>query len=145
MLTKLLPNDIEKYWGVIRQVAYENIADIKTEEQLISLLEKLMLGHVICWLYSKKVEDGYVTTGLILTTFIADDIAGVRSLLIYLAYAFEELDDLAYAESFIALCKYAKSQNCVNMITYTDVPKLIEQAKSINASVNQRLIVFDLL
>lgn len=142
MLVRLLPDDIENRWPVIKEALIKSIPSIieKNNDSINRLLFALLDGTLHCWL-SVEHKDGEPKIGAILTTTIVVDIpSGSKNLLIYSISAYEPLSQELISEGYKSLQEFAKSMKCFKIIAFTDIPRVIEMAKSIGGEATQTLI-----
>lgn len=140
MLIKLLSEQIAKYWDVIKYAVEESVPPIANEnyDKMNRILEALLNGSMDCWVSvndeNKKIE------AIVVTTFSEDYCSGVRNLLIYSIFGYNEISDKSWAEGFETLSKWAKSCGCIRIIAYTDVDRIKEVVNSIGGNTRYSLV-----
>jgi len=147
MITKLLPDQIAKFWDIIKYAIEESLPPIVTKDSdsMNRILSTLLSGKISCWVSYDKSEEISKFNAVILTKIIFDDATYTKNLLLYSVYAYAE-DQIAskfWMEGFAFMSKYALAQGCDRLIAYTDVPYLIEMAKLYDADM-QTFISFNI-
>jgi len=140
MLVKLLSDQIANYWNVIRYAIEQALPPIANEEynKMNRILESLLNGSMDCWVSvdeeNKKIE------GVMVTTFSEDYCSGVRNLLVYSVFGYNEISNKSWSEGFETISKWAKHNGCYRIIAYTDVERIKEVVKSLGGEARYTLI-----
>ena len=108
------------------------------------ILSSILSGNTQCWVSYKKEKDNNVFEGVSLTKFLYDEASGTKNLLLYTVYGYEQVMESSWMEAFLAVAKYAMSQGCNQVVTYTNVPYLIDKAKKYGADADYTFISFDI-
>lgn len=145
MLTKLLPDQISKFWNIISYALDQSppITLTSPKDWKNRILSSALSGKIIVWASYTKGEVNKFE-GLALTTILHDDLMMANSLLIYYVYGYTKVSESSWKEGIIALAKYAKSKNCLNIVAYTNDEKLIEVVKLLEAKADITFITFDI-
>ena len=130
MLIKLLPNQLGKYWDIIRYgiVSTDSPITGKSSENIREILRSLVIGTTQCWFIfdEKKVFHGYVLTN------IADDgISKLRFLNIYDLYAYKQLTLPLWKDGLDTLVQFAKDNRCHKITAYSDNSQIVASAEKI--------------
>jgi len=132
MVTKLLPDQIAKFWPVIKYAVEQSVPPTVGEhpDKMNRILSAMLSGKLDVWVSYQHQEDGVTKfDGIGVTQILYDEASHTKSLLIYAVYAYEKTVPETWAEAYEAVGKYALSQGCNRYIAYSSVPFIIEQAK----------------
>lgn len=143
MLTKLLPDQISKFWTVISHAVQQSLPPTVGEnpDKLNRILSAALAGKVDVWASYEK-GDANRFEGLVLTRILYDDASDTRNLLLYCVYGYDKVSNESWANGFRALVKYANGIGCQQIIAYTDVPYLVELAKRLGGEAKYTFISF---
>ena len=146
MLTKLLPEQISKFWDVIKYAVEQSLPPIVGEspDKMNRILSSALSGKVEVWASYNKGDKVNKFDGIVLTKMLYDDASDTRNLLIYCLYGYEEVNDVSWFDGFESLVKYAKSRGCLQIIAYSDIPYMIDIAKRLGGEADYTFISFDL-
>ena len=146
MLTKLLPDQVSKFWPIIKYGVEESLPPLVTGEnpdRANRILSAALSGKIEVW--ASYVREKMVRLeGIILTQFIYDYASDTKNLLIYAIYGYSSTDSNTWIEGLTLLAKYAKETKCNGMIAYSANPSIVENAKKFGANVDYTFISFDL-
>lgn len=145
MLTKLLPEQISKFWPVIKYAVEESLPPTVGEhpDKMNRILSSTLSATTEVWaMYEKGSE--VKLEAIVLTRLILDDASGTRSLLIYCLYGYNEISEDEWKDGLMALVKYAKSNKCSRIVAYSSIPHLISMADKFGADTEYTFISFDL-
>ena len=128
MLTKLLPDQISKFWDIIRYAIEESLPPVAGEspDKMKKILTSLLCGKSECWASYEKTEEIRKLEAIVVTRISYDDVSDTRSLLIYSLYSYEGMSQASWKSGLTSLVKYARSKKCERIIAYTEVPGIIE-------------------
>ncbi len=118
MLVKLLPNQIIKYWDLLKPGIGDALQQLdgNLPERLNEILGDLLIERMQCWVY---VKDENIITALV--TALMEGFAGDKNkLVVYAMYAFEEITDEDWIDGFATLSKFALSRDCEYVVGNTD-------------------------
>lgn len=144
MLTKLLPDQISKFWDVIKYAVEQSLPPTVGEhpDKMNRILSSALCGKVDVWVsYTKKESSRF--EGIVLTRILYDDASETRNLLIYCLYGYGDVSSESWIEGLGAIAKYAKARKCSSVIAYTDIPYVIDLAKKLGAESSYTFITFD--
>ena len=118
MLTKLLPEQISKFWDVIKYAVEESLPPIVGEhpDKMNRVLASAMSGDLSIW--AAHVENKF--EAILCTRILFDDVSNTRNLLIYCFYGYEVINKQSYVDGIRTLVNYAASKRCSQIIAYTD-------------------------
>jgi len=144
MLTKLLPDQIAKFWDVIKYAIEESLPPIVGEhpDKMNRILTSLLCNKTECWIRYRK-EDKTIFEGIALTRFLHDDASNTKNLLIYCLYGYDKTTDETWTESISLLCKYAKKHKCSDVVAYTDIQYMIDKAKQLGGEAKYTYVSFN--
>jgi len=133
MLTKLLPDQVAKFWDIIKYAVEESLPPIVGEhpDKINRILSSILCGKTDCWASYRKEENNTIFEGIALTRILFDDASNTRNLLLYCIYGYEKVDKSSWDEDFMMLIKYAKAHKCNDIIAYSDIPEMIKRAIAI--------------
>lgn len=142
MLTKLLPDQIAKFWDIIKYALDESLPliVIRNNDTMNNILASLLNGSLQCWVSYEKSEEKGTINGLIITTIAIDFASKTKNLLVYAAYAYKNNDLSVWKTGYETLAKWAKFRNCSNITAYSDNLRVIKLAKLLSGDVSQTFI-----
>ena len=147
MITQLLPDQISRFWPVIKYAVEQALPPTIGEhpDKMNRILSGMLCGKLDVWASYRHLEDGTTKfDGIGVTQILYDDASNTKSMLIYAVYAYENTLPETWAESFESVSKYAISKGCNRYIAYSSVPHVIEQAKRFGADTSNTFISFPL-
>jgi len=130
MLTKLLPDQVAKFWPIIKYAVEESLPPIVGEhpDKMNRILSAALRGDLDVWASYDREYNKF--EAILITQFLYDDASNTKNLLLYCLYGYESINPSSWTDGFEALTKYAKEKKCNSMIAYTANPKVVELAKS---------------
>ncbi len=147
MLTKLIPEQISKFWPIIKYAIEESVPPTVGEhpDKMNRLLSGMLSGKLDVWASYDHLEDGTTKfNGIAVTQILYDDASNTYSLLFYAVYAYDKTTDKTWLEGYETLSKYAVSKGCTRFIAYSTLPYLIEMANKYGADTSYTFISFPL-
>ena len=146
MLTKLLPDQISKFWDIIKYGIEHSLPPTVGEhpDKMNRILASLLSSKMQCWASYTKSEEGNKFEGIIITKLLYDDSSNTKNLLIYCLYGYENVDTQSWPNGFDKIALYAKSLGCAKVVAYTSIPHMIEVAKHLGADTSYTFVSFDL-
>jgi len=144
MITKLLPDQIAKFWPIIKYAVEESLPPTTGDhpDKMNRVLSSMLSGSTKVWVSYKHPDNKF--EAVIVTKFIYDDDSGTKNLLIYCLYGYEPISQDSWTEGAIALFKYAKANRCSMIVAYTANPLVVEIAKKYGADTSYTIITIDL-
>ena len=142
MLTQLLPDQIAKFWDIIKFGIEESLPPMVSDhpERMNNVLASLLSGKAQCWVSHRNTEEGKVFEGVVITKVMVDDITATKNLLIYSVYGYTETNAETWQQGFMAIAKYAISKGCQCIVGYTDIPDIIKIVKKFNGEARYAFI-----
>lgn len=142
MLTKLLPDQVAKFWDVIKYAVEQSLPPIAGEhpDKMNRILSSILCSKTECWASYRKEDNNTIFEGIALTKLLHDDASNTRNLLLYCIYGYEGVDKNSWDEAFITLVKYAKFHKCNDIIAYSDIPEMIRRAEAIGGEAKYTFI-----
>jgi len=146
MILRLLPEQVSKFWDVIKYAVEESLPPIVGDhpDKINRILSSALSGKIEVWASYTKNEGALTLGGIALTKMLYDDASDTRNLLIYCIYGYGDISNDIWIKGFETLAKYAKSRKCLQMIAYSNLPNIISLAKRLGGETDYTFISFDL-
>jgi hypothetical protein len=137
MLTKLLPDQISKWWEIIWPTIEASLPPTAGSDIAISrnILSSLLSDNMQCWVDYVRDENKVMIKGIGTTTFVYDLCTNAKFLLIYTAYAVEKTSSEEWIEGYNTIVNFAKKSNCERIVAYTQNPKIVKNGQSAGAEL----------
>lgn len=131
-----MPDQVTKFWDVIKYAIEESIPPIATNNVnlLNNILMSILSNKTQCWASYEKNEKGNRFEGIMLTQVVCEEASNTKNLLIYAMYGFDPVSSKSWKDGLEATVKFAKSQGCRQIVGYTDLNNLVELAKKLGGS-----------
>ena len=131
MLTQLLPDQISKFWPIIKYGIEQSVPPTVGEhpDKMNRLLSAALCGKLDVWVSYKHLDNVTKFEAMVVTQITYDEASNTKSLLIYALYAYADIAEESWTEAYMALGKYALSKGCSRYIAYTSVPFIVQKAK----------------
>ena len=131
MLTKLLPDQIAKFWDIIKYAVENSMPPTAnwTPNMSSKVLTSLLCGKSQCWISYIMKEDQRILEGVVVTEILHDHVSDTKNLLIYCIHGYSESQKSSWLDGLKTLVKFAASRRCKNIVGYTDVPSIINIVK----------------
>jgi hypothetical protein len=146
MLTQLLPDQISKFWPIIKyavEAALPPITQGEHPDKMSRILSGMLSGKLDVWASYKHQEDGVTKfEGIVVTQILYDDASNIYNLLIYAIFAYENTTPDTWTDGYETLVKYARSKRCTNIVAYSSVPHIVNLARGLGADTNFTFISF---
>jgi len=144
MLTQLIPDQVSKFWDVIKYGIEESLPPIVSEhpDRMNRILSSLLCYKIQCWV-SYTRSDTTKFEGLVLTRVLYDDATDTRNLLIYCLYGYNETNAQTWTDGLLSLAKYAQSKRCNRIIAYSDVPYIVSLVEKLGGEAKYTFLSFD--
>lgn len=145
MLIRLLPEQVSKFWNIIKYAIEQSLPPIAYEhpDKLNRILSAALSGKVEVWASYKKDQEENILEGIVITKILYDDASNTKNLLIYCLYGYEKVDSNSWLIGLTAIAKYAKSRKCNQIIAYSDLPYIINVAKYLGGETKYTFLSFD--
>ena len=146
MITKLLPDQISKFWDIISYAIENSLPPTVGEhpDKMNRILSSCLCGRLEVWASYNKSEDIIKFEGIVLTRIVFDDSSYTRNLLIYCLYGYEDVNKESWSKGLMALLKYARKKRCSKISAYTDSEYIIKLAENLGASSAYTYLSFDI-
>jgi len=136
MLQQIMPEQVPYYWEAIKDKVDETLPKIPGEKnKLNNILASLLNGSMLCWIGYRMVGDRKKSNAFLLTSFVDDDLAEVRGLLIYCLFSIGRMDRSFWTEGFEALRKFGLSKGCTRLIAYSRDDFIIRMMRDLGGEV----------
>jgi len=144
MLTRLLPDQIAKFWDIIKYGIEQSLPPVIGEhpDKMNRVLSSCLSGKIQCWASYTRGEET-IFEGVVLTQILYDDASYTKNLLIYCLYGYEDVNGQSWFNGIGTLAKFAKREKCSQIIAYTEVPYMIEKCKKLGGEARFTLCSFD--
>lgn len=145
MLVKMLPEQISKFWDVIRYAIEQSLPPTVAEspDKMNRILSSLLSGKADCWASYTKSGGMNSFEGIVVTKMLYDDVSDTKNLLMYCLYGYTKVDKQSWLHGLKALTKYAEARGCARIVAYTDVPYMIDMANFLGGEAKYTLCSFD--
>lgn len=141
----MLPEQVSAFWSIIKYAIEESLPPTVGDhkDKMNRILSSCLSGELEVWAGYDKNEDGSIRfEGIMITTFIYDVGSNTKSLLMYCVYGYDKVSSETWAQGVAATHKYAKANGCQRIVAYTDIPYMIEKAKSFGADTRYTFISY---
>lgn len=138
MLTKMLPDQISKFWPIIKYAVEESLPPMVGEnpDKMNRILSSMISGKLEVWASYRYEEEIIKFEAILVTQLLFDEASGIKNLLLYCVYGYTVITDSSWLEGFKAISKYAKSLGCSGIVAYTANENVVELAKKFGADTS---------
>lgn len=138
MLTQLTPEQVSKFWSIIKYAVEQSLPPIVGEhpDKMNRLLSAILSGRLEVWASYTRSEEAVKFEAILVTQILYDDASNTKNLLLYCVYGYTVITSSSWLEGFKAVSKYAKSLGCSKIIAYTANENVVELAKKFNADTS---------
>jgi len=145
MMNQLLPDQISKFWDIIKYAIEQSTPPIVSESpnKMNNILMAALSGDIDVWVSYEREEGKVKFNGVVLTEILFDKPSRTKNLLIYCLYGYEKISEDSWKHVVLALLKYAKSKGCNQVVAYTKVPYIIKVVKSLGGEADYTFCAFD--
>ena len=135
MLTLLTLDQVSTYWDIIKYGLEQSLPPLVSDhpDKMNRVLSNLLTGKSQCWASYIKEGETRKFEGIVVTRVLLDDVSNTRNLLIYAVYGYDSVSNESYITGLKTLAKYAKANNCTQIMAYTNVAQVVDIAKSFGA------------
>ena len=142
MLTKLLPDQISKFWDIIKYAIEESLPPIVGEspDKMNKILTALLIGKAHCWASYTKGEKENIFEGIVITKILYDDLSDTKNFLIYCLYGYEDVNRESWLRGFKSLVKFAISQGCSQIIGYSNIPLILRMVDKLGGETKYTFV-----
>jgi len=144
MLTKLLPDQISKFWPIVKYAVEQSLPPVVGEhpDKMNRILSSALCNHIDVWVSYTKGEDNKFE-GIVLTEILYDEASGTKNLLIYCLYGYDLVSNESWMQGLVNLVKYAKAKQCNQIVAYTKEEVIIKLVKRLGGETDYTFISFD--
>ena len=145
MLVKLLPDQISRFWDIIRYAIEQSLPPIVGEHpnKMQNILMSALDGSIDVWASYTRSEKSNKFEGVVLTEVLFDIPSRTKNLLIYCMYGYEEVSDQSWINGLLTLTKYAASKGCNQVVGYTDNSYIVELVNRLGGEAKSTFISFN--
>jgi len=145
MLTRLIPEQVSKFWDIIKFAVEESLPPIVGDhpDKMNRILSAALSSKIEVWVSYVKGEEANKFEGVVLTKTLYDNASDTKNLLIYCIYGYEEVGDSSWFGGIDKLAMYAKSRGCSQIIAYTDSPYIVKIVKRLGGEADYTFCSFD--
>jgi hypothetical protein len=145
MLVRLLPEQIGKYWNVIKySLEHTFPAGTRSKgEKLNFALEELLVGkHMHAWACVREnaAKEDYDVIGIVLTSVVTEVGTKIQYLRILVLFAFEDVPISDWKQGLVILRTFADSIGCDAIDGYTDMPSVIAFVKAAGGDTSRTYV-----
>ena len=146
MLTKLLPDQISKFWPIIKYAVEQSLPPTVGDhpDKMNRILSGMLSGKLDVWASYRKEEGVAKFDGIGVTQVLYDEASNTKSMLIYAIYAYEKTTPETWSDAFETVSKYAISKGCNRYVAYSSVPYIVDMAKQFGADTSFTFLSFPL-
>ena len=140
IILRLLPEQIMQMWPPIKTCIQSSLPPhvAASVEALTYIQEQLLLGSLQCWIGR---EENMNTPCMVATTQIVHDpVSNVRNLLIYTVTAIANHSHTVWIDGLKVMREFALSNQCINIIAYSDQPEALAVLENLGGDTSWRLI-----
>jgi len=144
MITKLTPDQISKFWPVIKYGVEATLPPItgKHVDRMNRILSAMLRGDIDVWVSYTKPDNKF--EGIAVTQVLYDDASNTKNLLLYCVYGYVPVAKESWGEGKDLIFKYAKEIGCSGVVAYTQSQYIVDLAKFFGADTSFTFIHFDL-
>ena len=146
MLTRLLPDQISKFWDVIKYAIEESAPpNINISPDMMNkILMSLLSNKSQCWVMYTVKENKRDLNAVAVTEISIDNISECKNLLLYSVYGYTNISRKSWLSAFKVLAKYAIANNCDKIVGYTNVPHILKITRMLGGNTDCTFVSFDL-
>lgn len=145
MLVQLTPEQISKYWEQLDFAIQESLPAMVGEdvkEKMSNILLALLDNRMQAWASCTVESEGIEISGFIFTHILEDLASGIKSLLIYCLYGYDDVSEVEWIDGLRTLKKFEAATGCRRTVAYTKIPHMIEVAKKLGGNTDYTFVVF---
>jgi len=144
MLTRLLPDQIAKFWDVVKYGIEQSLPPTIGEhpDKMNRILSSCLSGKIQCWASYTKAEETRFE-GVVLTQILYDDASYTKNLLIYCLYGYEDVDERSWFSGLESLAKFAKREKCSQVVAYTNKKGIVKLVDRLGGDTSFTFISFN--
>ena len=145
MMVRLLPDQISRFWDVIRYAIEQSLPPVAGEDpnKMQNILMAALEGTIDVWASYTRGNGVNKFEGIVLTEILFDKPSRTKNLLIYCLYGYDDVDSRSWMNGLRTLLKYAASKGCSQIVAYTEVPYIIDLVNKLGGESRYTFISFD--
>jgi hypothetical protein len=145
MLIQLTPEQCTIYWEDLSTGIKNSMPPFAavTDEGLNRVLENLLNGTMQAWVALDRNEKGSFVVAAAITMIHSEIGTGQKNLLIYSLFGYKFVQESIWKEGLSGIRQFAKSMECLKVIAYTSVPRVVEIAKSLGGSAEYTFLSWE--
>lgn len=145
MLLRLSPDQVTRYWEDIRSALVSAVPPLAnaSQEGINTFLEGLLTGRLQAWALYEQGDEKINILALAITTVWRDIGTGNRNLLIYALYGYSFVQPESWKEGIAGLKEFAKREQCVQIVAFTRVGRVLDIVKELGGDTATRLITLE--
>ena len=143
MITALLPEQIARYWDIIKYAVERSVPPIPGEhpDKLNRILSSALSGKIKVWVV--RSHDKSKLESIILTEVLYDYVTDITSLLIYSVCSFETINRTTWPKTLSYIARYAKAKKIDRIVAYSSLKGIVDISKKLGADTSYTFISFD--
>lgn len=144
MINKLTLEQVASHWDIVKYGISQSLPpEVKnSNDNLNYVLASALMGKLDVWASYEKIEGKIKLNAIVTTKILVDEFTNTKNLLLFTLYGYNVLSKDEWAEGIKGLASYAKSLGCKNVIAYSNLQRVIDQALKLGAIATTEL-VFD--
>ena len=146
MLLRLIPDQISRFWGVIKFAVEQSLPPTVGEhpDKINRILSSALSGGIDVWASYSKIKNEIKFESIVLTKFLFDDTSETKSLLVYCIYSYTRMAKDNWLQGLQKFAKYAKSRGCNRIVAYTNNNQIIELFKHCDGDIDYTFISLEI-
>jgi len=142
MLTKLIPDQISRFWSVIKYAVEQSLPPTVGDhpDKMNRILSAMLRGSLEVWVSYQHPDNRF--EAIVVTQLLYDDASNMKNLLLYCVYGYVKISDSSWVEAWETMNKYAKEIGCKKIVCYSANPFIIQQAKLFGGDTSFTFISF---
>ncbi len=145
MLTKLLPDQISKFWDILKYAIQESLPPTVNEhpDKLNRILTSALSSSIDIWVSYNKLNNVIKFEAVVLTKITYDDTSCTKGLLIYCLYGYDSVDKQSWSEGLKTIVKFAYKEKCSRILAYTNSKYIIQLVNKLGGNTDYTLCSFN--
>jgi len=144
MLISLLPEQVSKFWDVIKYAVEQSLPPIVSydKNKMNKILTSCLSSKTTVWISYINDSNVKKMEGVVLTRILYDDVSDSNNLLIYALYG-DSSKKSSWIDGLSLLAKYAKSKGIEQIVAYSNVKEIIGMSNLLGGDTSYTFISFD--
>jgi len=137
----LSPLEVSKFWNVLKALVHDAMPeDLLTDESVLRVLNCFLSGKCQAWLLFDIGGEEPRVAGMSWTRLVTDEVYGVRSCVIEMAYAYDFITEPAWARAYKQIEIFARDSGCSRIVAYSNVARVIEMAEKLGFQIQHVML-----